>query len=1187
MASSSPISISGLASGIDTESIITKMVDAKQIPITRLQNQQELLALKREAYRDVNTQVLALQNEALNLRLDSTFITRTVESSDDGIVRATASLGTAKTNHRVKVLQLAQEASVSSNRYYSQASLIGSNTVGINQLGSTTTLNAPGAGRLIGGVALTDSTTLSDLGLGSDFSLKIDLDGSGSRNPISITGLSGSSTVSQVFQAIRDQAGSAVKVQLVRDDSLGGKVIQIASSYVGVDVGVSGAVAEAAMGIQSGSTASSDSTTGLGSARQVAALNPLDVVSGTALVVSTNGKAGSLTGTVDLAGAASGGDVMALTLADLGITDFDGFTVDPDASGATGNLTVLKEDGSTLGGSDTLADLIHAINLTGPDVTAQVVDGTGGAKYLQIIANEGGRDVTISQTGATDGFLSKLFGLSGDNSTSSNATTDSSDFTMISDFYGRGSVSADERRVVSGTKEDFRGIGVTNLIDGVTLLGATVGDVFSAGSARIQINNSQNLAISDSSRTELYGVTGVTSSSFATGLAVDPDGTGVAGLNRTIADLNAAGAFGLDSAITAGTFKVGDATLTLTQEEIDSGITLADVVARINSAGQNMMVHYEDSTDRFIASASAYGADGEVSFGAYSGGAGESNILKVLGLTNASTTVSGGSDSGHIDSGAELDQAGFAIRPTSGTITINGISISVDAQVDTLDDVIDKINNSAAGVTASIDPDYKRFTLVQKVDDDTTADHIQLGSSSDTSNLFTVLRLLQGATADGSISSVESPKAKNDVGQARQEAQVQVDGINYTRKTNTIDDITSGMTYELLGTSDNMVTLTVQGDSEKAIDAIAQFIVEYNKTIKLLSPDTVSNEDKKYLEPITDEERSSLTYTELVDRIDKYETLNKSEAIRKESNFKILLNQIQSIIGSRVQINGSTLQSLADLGINSGEAGSPLTEDYSGVLVADSTDLDTIKAALQDNEKLTAALASDDVSVALLFNQNALSSTSVKGTTGFDESTDLANDISFEVYDGTNSATITIPAGTQSRSSILSLITTELQSKELDDISVSFDGTGHLQFKSETSTGSAYMRILDLTASSDTDRLSTRFGMSGGSYIGPDADEKAGAAQKMYTSLRQSTGIQGFIPLSVSVGGTYGQGSIYDDMVDLQDRIDTMNDRLDEYETRLRNKFTAMENAISKLQEQQNSLSSYTGGASATAASGG
>ncbi len=1175
----SDISISGLASSLDTESIISKMLEARQAPITRLENKQELLSLKREAYQDVNTQLLALQTTALSLRLDSTFIARTAKSSDEGIVSATASLGTAKTNHRVKVLQLAQEASVSSNRYFSQARLIGSNTVGINQVGSTATLNAPGAGRLRGGVTLTETTTLSDLGLGSDFELKIDLDASGSRNPVTITGLSGSTTIGQMMQAVRDQTGSALKVQLVQDQALGGKVLQIASSYVGVDVGVSGAVAEAALGIGSGATVSSTDTTGLGSARAAASIVPQDVITGTSLVVATNGKAGSLSGAVDLAAAASGGDIMALTLDELGITDFTGLTIDPDASGATGNLTVTREDGSLLSGSDTLADLIEAINLSVPDVTAQVVDGTGGAKYFQIMANEGARNITVSQIGASDGFLKNIFGLGDETVTSTNATSDSTDFTMTSNFYGRGDISAQSRRVVSGVKEDFRGAGVTDLIDGVTLLGATVGDVFTPGAARIQINNSQNLAVSDSLRTEFYGVAGITSSSFATSLAVDPDSSGTRGINRSIADLNSAGAFGIEGTIKAGTFKVGETTLTLTQEDIDNGITLAEVVARINSSGQGMVLHYEESTDRFIATASEYGSSGTVSFGAYSGVSGESNILKVLGLTNSptATATSGGIDAGRIDTAAELDQAGFSIRPSSGTVTINGISIAIDAQVDTLEDVIDKINNSAAGVTASIDPGNSRFTLVQKVNDDTTANNIQLGSSSDTSNLFTVLRFLEGATSDGSTSSVESSRAKNNVGQARQEAQVEVDGVLYTRKTNTIDDITSGITYELLGTSDKTATVTVEGDKEKAIDAIAAFVVEYNKSVKLLSPEAVSKDDKKYLEAVTDEERSSLTYTELVDRIEKYETLNKSEAIRKDSNFKTLLNQIQNVVSTRVQITGSSLQSLGDLGINTGNAGAPLNSDYLGVLVADSTDLETIKAALLNNADLNDALDSDDVSVSKLFNQAASSSVAVMGSKAFEASTPLANDISFEVYDGTNRATITIPAGKQSQSSILSQITTALQNKNMGKVKVTFDGTGHLKFNLDTNTGSAYLRILDLTSQSETDRLYSRFGLTGGSFIGPDADDKAGAIQKLYSSLKGSTGVNGFIPRSVSSGGAYGQGSIYDDMVDIQEQIETLQDRLDAYETRLRKQFTNMETVIANLQEQQNSLSQLTG----------
>ena len=386
---SSPISFSGLSSGIDTENIISKLLELQKRPIARLENKSQLLDLKREAFLDVNTQLLSMQSEALNLRLDSTFVTRSATSSDPNSVSATAALGTAKTNHRIEVLQLAREASVNSHRWLSRARTIGSNTVGITQLGSTTNLNAPGAGRLLGGVTLTEATTLSALGLGSDYTLNVDPDGDGTRSAIQITGLTGDTTVGQMMQAIREQTGSTVKVQLVHDQALGGKVIQIASDMVGVNLGISGAVAEAAFGIQNGQTAVSNGSAGLGSARAVAALTPENVSNGTALVLSSNGRAGSFTGTVDLAAAASGGDVMALTLAGLGVNDFSAFEIDPDAGGPTGNVPVRREDGAQLTGSDTVADLIEAINSSVPDITAQVVDGPAGDKIFPAYRERG------------------------------------------------------------------------------------------------------------------------------------------------------------------------------------------------------------------------------------------------------------------------------------------------------------------------------------------------------------------------------------------------------------------------------------------------------------------------------------------------------------------------------------------------------------------------------------------------------------------------------------------------------------------------------------------------------------------------------------------------------------------------------------------------------------------------------
>ena len=424
----------------------------------------------------MNTQLLNFQKEALNLRLESTFSSRTASSSDASKVNATADFSAAKTAHRVKVNQLAQEATVTSNRYLSQARLLGTNTAGINMLGGTSYLNAPGSGRIQGGITLNSSDTLGSLGLSGDFTLQIDPDGSGSRSPIEITGLDASTTVGQLMDKIKQQLDS-VKVQLGYDEANGGKVLLLSSNYVGVDVGLSGAVAEALFGITSGASVRSDNMAGLGSASAKAAVNPEELVSGTATIVSSNGRAGSITGSVDLAAAAGSGDILGLTLDGLGVTEFNGFEIDPDAGGATGNVAVLKEDGSKLTGSDTVSDLIAAINYSVPDVTAQIVAGAGDTSYLRIVTNEGGRNVTLSQLGASEGIMNKVLGL-GETVTSADATTDSGDFTMVRTFYDRGSFSSEDRRVVTGTKEDYRQGGVTDLIDGVTILGSSVGDVF-------------------------------------------------------------------------------------------------------------------------------------------------------------------------------------------------------------------------------------------------------------------------------------------------------------------------------------------------------------------------------------------------------------------------------------------------------------------------------------------------------------------------------------------------------------------------------------------------------------------------------------------------------------------------------------------------------------------------------------
>ncbi len=115
--------------------------------------------------------------------------------------------------------------------------------------------------------------------------------------------------------------------------------------------------------------------------------------------------------------------------------------------------------------------------------------------------------------------------------------------------------------------------------------------------------------------------------------------------------------------------------------------------------------------------------------------------FKVTVLQLASSTVarSAAAAGQAVDQGAPLQSAGFAITPTSGTFTINGVTITIDASVDKIGDVINRINSSGAGVTASLvnDPDGRANRLEL-----TSASPIQLGSGADTSNFLTAAKLL-------------------------------------------------------------------------------------------------------------------------------------------------------------------------------------------------------------------------------------------------------------------------------------------------------------------------------------------------------------------------------------------------------------------------------------------------------------
>ncbi|MEO3947296.1 flagellar filament capping protein FliD [Gorillibacterium sp. CAU 1737] len=116
--------ITGLASGMDIDSIVSKMVQAKRAPIDKMVQQRQILQWQRETYRDMNTKFLDFRNNKMsNYRMATTYNmskatvggnTEAISAKTNGVVTGTnmtievKSLATAATNVSTEAMDLSK-----------------------------------------------------------------------------------------------------------------------------------------------------------------------------------------------------------------------------------------------------------------------------------------------------------------------------------------------------------------------------------------------------------------------------------------------------------------------------------------------------------------------------------------------------------------------------------------------------------------------------------------------------------------------------------------------------------------------------------------------------------------------------------------------------------------------------------------------------------------------------------------------------------------------------------------------------------------------------------------------------------------------------------------------------------------------------------------------------------------------
>ncbi|MEB3102351.1 flagellar filament capping protein FliD [Ferviditalea candida] len=122
--------ISGIGSGLDIDSMVSKLMQAERAPLNKLTQKQQKLTWKEQAYRDINLKLSAFRDSLFSLRFQSNWAKTTSTSSDTSKVEVT-SVGTASTGtHNIVVSNLATGAYTSStNVVTATASLEGTASV--------------------------------------------------------------------------------------------------------------------------------------------------------------------------------------------------------------------------------------------------------------------------------------------------------------------------------------------------------------------------------------------------------------------------------------------------------------------------------------------------------------------------------------------------------------------------------------------------------------------------------------------------------------------------------------------------------------------------------------------------------------------------------------------------------------------------------------------------------------------------------------------------------------------------------------------------------------------------------------------------------------------------------------------------------------------------------------------------
>lgn len=376
-------------------------------------------------------------------------------------------------------------------------------------------------------------------------------------------------------------------------------------------------------------------------------------------------------------------------------------------------------------------------------------------------------------------------------------------------------------------------------------------------------------------------------------------------------------------------------------------LTPNELMAKINGSGAGVTMTYDYDNNRFQISNNTGGAV-ELTLGNDRDTSKFFDIFKV-GLNSGATYVRG-QNKGTLDTSTTISKLdpSFTYPVKSGTFTINGVSIYVDINNDSIDDVISKVNKSGAGVTMTYDSTTDKFSLTS-----TNGERIKVGGPNDTSTFLLSTGLLYMQTSEQTI------------GTEGKDAVFSMNGVKYTRDSNEISDVVPGMSFTINTTGTTVFNVKI--DTDKAVTALAEFAAKYNTLINALNPTEIAyNDDLRdsYSEPLTDDKKASMSEDEIKKYQENYEKVQYYDLVTRSSELKALKTSIRSQLTTTINSENSKYSSITEVGITiAGSDTRDITVTKLGLLFDVSTDPEELAEYIKENSEFVSILSEnpDDV----------------------------------------------------------------------------------------------------------------------------------------------------------------------------------------------------------------------------------